>query len=204
VYSLMLSTLIVGERPSGRQLLATATILLGIGSVYGAGSVFSPAWAAALVLLTPLFWQSSHVLALRVMPPLSPVCVTGARFIFAALVLTPLFMVAHPAELVSLAEPSALAAVVAVGVFAYLLSALTWYGAIGRLSLAWTTTLVVPGIPLVSIIFALILLGEYLSWREAFGIAIAIAGLLTLVFGTEAHREPRGTGAPAAVNPPLS
>ena len=32
VYSLILATILIGERPSWRQLLATATILLGIGS----------------------------------------------------------------------------------------------------------------------------------------------------------------------------
>ena len=38
VYSLVLSTIFVGERPSARQMLATATILVGIGSVFGAAA----------------------------------------------------------------------------------------------------------------------------------------------------------------------
>ncbi|MGH7948174.1 MAG: DMT family transporter, partial [Candidatus Binataceae bacterium] len=62
VYSLVLATVVIGERPSARQLIATATILLGIASVFGAHGLFSPAWAAVLILLTPLFWQISHVL----------------------------------------------------------------------------------------------------------------------------------------------
>src|SRR5579885_2984625 len=77
VYSLLLAVVVVKERPSGRQLLATATILVGIASVFGAGGTFSPMWAATMVLITPLFWQSSHVMGLRLMPPLSPLTVTA-------------------------------------------------------------------------------------------------------------------------------
>src|SRR5208283_6000801 len=63
VYSLVLSTVFVGERPSARQMLATATVLVGIGSVFAGGS-FSPLWAAAIIFTTPLFWQTSHVIGL--------------------------------------------------------------------------------------------------------------------------------------------
>src|SRR5208337_1262764 len=87
VYSLILSTIFVGERPSARQMLATATVLVGIGSVFAGGS-FSPLWAAALVFTTPLFWQTSHVIGLNLMPPLTPISVTGGRFFYAAIVLT--------------------------------------------------------------------------------------------------------------------
>ena len=73
VYSLVLSTIFVGERPSARQLLATVMVLVGIGSVFGAGDSFSPAWAVALVFVTPLFWQASHVMGLKLMPPLTPI-----------------------------------------------------------------------------------------------------------------------------------
>ncbi|MGC1191642.1 MAG: DMT family transporter, partial [Candidatus Binatus sp.] len=56
VYSLILSTIFVGERPSGRQMIATATILVGIGSVFAGGGSFSPLWASAIIFATPLFW----------------------------------------------------------------------------------------------------------------------------------------------------
>ncbi len=93
LYSLLLSTIFLGERPSRRQLIATVVILIGIGSVFGAGHAFSPLYAAALLLVTPLFWQASHVISLGVMPPLSETCVTGARTIFAAVVLVAIFLV---------------------------------------------------------------------------------------------------------------
>src|ERR1700691_3887104 len=82
VYSLILSMLFVGERPSTRQILATATILVGIGSVFAGGGSFSPLWASAILFTTPLFWQASHVVGLKLMPPLTPASLTCGRFFY--------------------------------------------------------------------------------------------------------------------------
>ncbi|HUA32761.1 MAG TPA: DMT family transporter [Candidatus Binataceae bacterium] len=187
VYSLVLSTIFVGERPSLRQVAATAVILIGISSVFGGGSL-SPWWAAGLVFITPFFWQTSHVIGLKVMPPLSPATVTGARFIYASMFMTALLLVFRAATVPQLANPQMLAVTIFTGVLIYFFGALTWYGAISRLSLAWTTALVVPGIPLLSILFAVIFLGEHATRREVIGILIAISGVLGLVLGAEGHR----------------
>jgi len=104
IYSLVLSTVFVSERPSVRQMLATATILVGIGSVFGAGGSFSPLWAAAMIFATPLFWQTSHVIGLRVMPPLTPTSVTGGRFFYASLVLTAMLLIFRRDSLWQLAD----------------------------------------------------------------------------------------------------
>ncbi len=189
VYSLLLATLILGERPPMRQFIATAVILAGIGSVFAAGREFSPLYAAISVLLTPLFWQTAHVLSLRVMPPLSPTCITGARYVYAAFVLAVLLLVFDANAIVQLGDPAALAVIAVTGLFVYFLGSLTWYGAISRLSLAWTTALVVPGIPLLSILFAIAFLGEQTSMREGIGIAIAVAGVLALVLGSDPRRQ---------------
>ena len=106
VYSLILSVVVVGERPSPRQLLATGAILAGIGSVFWAGNAFSPMFAAMLLFITPFFWQTSHVLGLRVMPPLTPISIAGARFIFAACVFIPMFLLRPSASLTQLARPA--------------------------------------------------------------------------------------------------
>jgi drug/metabolite transporter (DMT)-like permease len=204
IYSLLLAIIVVRERPSNRQLLATATILLGIGSVYATGGAFTPAWAALLVLITPLLWQTSHVMGLSMMPPLSPLAVTSGRMIYAALGLGTLLILARPATLPELANVSTLAIIVVTGFFIYFLSALTWYGAISRLSLAWTTALVVPAIPLLSILFAVVFLGERATVWEILGVLIAIAGVLALVLGADAHRQHPGGDAVEAVHQPLT
>ncbi len=205
VYSLILSVVVVGERPSPRQLLATGAILAGIGSVFWAGNAFSPVFAATLLFITPLFWQTSHVIGLRVMPPLTPVGVAGARFIFAACVFIPMFLLRPSAPLSQLREPHLAMVILATGFFVYFLSALTWYGAISRLSLSWTTALVVPGVPLISMLFAMMFLGEHPTSHEVIGVLIAIGGVLALVLGADPHRRVGGViEAAEAVHQPIS
>jgi drug/metabolite transporter (DMT)-like permease len=204
LFSLLLSTIFLRERPSRRQLIATAVILIGIGSVFGTGRAFTPLWAAAMLFLTPLFWQASHVISLGVMPPLSEICVTGARTIFAAIVLIVLFIVSDLGAIRGLADPRTLAVILVTGGFVYVLGSLTWYGAINRLSLAWTTALTIPGVPMLSFLFAIAFLGEHPSTREMRGMLIAVAGVLFLVLGADADRKHSDVEAAEAVHPPLT
>ncbi len=203
VYSLVLSTIFVAERPSMRQMLATGTILVGIGSVFGAGGSFSPLWAAAMIFATPLFWQTSHVLGLKLMPPLTPSSVTGGRFFYAAIVLTAMLLIFRRDSLGQLADLTSLSVIFVTGFFVYFLSALTWFGAINRLSLAWVTALVVPGIPILSILFAVMFLGERATAREAVGILISVSGVVALVLGADPHRKQPALEAAEAIHEPL-
>ncbi len=204
LYSLLLATIFLGERPSYRQLIATAIILIGIGSVFGTSRAFSPLSAAALLFITPLFWQTSHVISLGVMPPLSETCVTGARTIFAAVVLSVIFLVISPGAIVALADTRTLAVICVTGGFVYVLGSLTWYGAINRLSLAWTTALTIPGVPILSFVFAIVFLGESPSVLEVVGMVVAVAGILLLVLGANAGRHRPDADLAAAVHPPLT
>ena len=188
VYSLILATMFLRERPSVRQLLATATILAGIGSVFGAGRAFSPFTAAALVFVTPLFWQISHVISLGVMPPLRPLCVTSARYVYAALVLVVVALIIDRGAFGELGNRDVMLAAGFTGAFVYFAGSLTWYGAISRLSLTWTTAFVIPGVPLLSFAFAIIFLGERPNLREYIGISVAILGVAALVTGADASR----------------
>jgi O-acetylserine/cysteine efflux transporter len=188
VYSLILATMFLRERPSARQLLATATILAGIGSVFGAGRAFSPFTAAALVFVTPLFWQISHVISLGVMPPLRPLCVTSARYVYAALVLVVVALIVDRGAFGELGNRDVMLAAGFAGAFVYFAGSLTWYGAISRLSLTWTTAFVIPGVPLLSFAFAIIFLGERPNLREYIGISVAILGVAALVTGADARR----------------
>ena len=203
VYSLAISSMFVGERPSKIQFLATAIVLVGIGSVFGTGGAFSPLWAAALVFMTPLFWQASHVIGLKLMPPLTPTSVTGGRFLYASIVMTAMLLAFRRDSLVQLGDMNSLGVILITGFFIYFISALTWYGAINRLSLAWTTALVVPGIPILSILFAVIFLGERATTREVIGILISVSGVAALVLGADPHRKHPASEAAEAIHEPL-
>jgi drug/metabolite transporter (DMT)-like permease len=107
---------------------------------------------------------------------------------------------------VQLADPLALETIVATGVVCYFLATLAWYAAINRLSLAWTTALVIPGIPLLSILCAIAFLGERATPRDLIGVLVAISGVLLLVLGAEGVR--RGPANPTetaeAIHQPMN
>jgi len=157
-----------------------------------------------MLLVTPLFWQTSHVISLRVMPPLSEICVTGARTIFTAIVLVAIFLVTDAHAAVALADPHTLAVICATGAFIYVLGSLTWYAAINRLSLAWATTLTIPGVPMLSFMFAIFFLGEHPSVPEMRGMLIAVGGVFLLVRGADPGRKHRDAELAEAVHPPLT
>jgi drug/metabolite transporter (DMT)-like permease len=188
VYSLILATAFLKERPSRGQLLATAMILGAIGYVFGAGRGFRPLSAALLILITPLFWQISHILSLKVMPPLTPRVITSARYVYAAIAMLTVLSGFELGSLALLAAPGVLIPVVLTGAVVYFMGSFTWYGAISRLSLAWTTALVIPAVPVASLVFSMIFLGERPNVHELAGLACVMVGILALVLGSDARR----------------
>jgi drug/metabolite transporter (DMT)-like permease len=128
---------------------------------------------------------------------------TGGRFFYASIVLTAMLLIFRRDSIVQLADPTTLGVIVVTGFFVYFLSGLTWYGAINRLSLAWTTALVIPGIPILSILFAVIFLGERATIREVVGILISVSGVLALVLGADPHRKQPASEAAEAIHEPL-
>ena len=188
IYSLIVATLVVGEIPAPRQVIATGLILVGIFSAFwGAGSLQLTA-PALMVALTPLMWQLSHVITLRVMPPLRPISVTAARNSHASLLLAALVFATNPSALGELGHLYVIGTLVVSGAVVYFLGTLTWYGAIKRLSLSWTTAVVVPGVPVLSLIFAAVFLGERAGMRQFVAIAVAVTGILGLVLGADPAR----------------
>jgi drug/metabolite transporter (DMT)-like permease len=190
IYSLVLATMFLRERPSRRHLAATAVILAAIAFVFSAGGTLRPLYAACLILVTPLLWQTSHVLSLKVMPPLTPRVITGARYVYAAVALIVILLGVERDSLAGLATPGILTTVIFTGACVYFVGSFTWYGAISRLSLAWTTALVIPAVPVVSLLFAVIFLGERPGPFELAGILMAAIGILALVVGSDGQRNP--------------
>jgi drug/metabolite transporter (DMT)-like permease len=156
--------------------------------VYASGRAFRPFYAALLILITPLFWQSSHVLSLKLMPPLTPRVITGARYVYAAIAFGVIVFSLNHDRLAALASPGVAVPILFTGAVVYFTGSFTWYGAISRLSLAWTAALVIPAIPVASLVFALICLGERPGGHELIGIAVAALGILALVVGSDARR----------------
>jgi drug/metabolite transporter (DMT)-like permease len=122
------------------------------------------------------------------MPPLSPRVITGARYVYAAGVLATLLLITGGNAARQIALPAVFVPIAFTGAFVFFLGSFTWYGAISRLSLAWTTALVIPAVPIVSLMFAILFLGELPESHEIAGITVAVCGIVILVVGTSAGR----------------
>ncbi len=183
-YSLSLSWLALGHRPTRRRVIATLAILIGIAIAIGIERArASPGvW---LLLATPFVWQLSHLVVLRGLPGVPPHVLTGARYVYGGGMLMLLWLLQDgPSRLGAVEGWSRLLALLAVqGVILSYAGTLLWYNAIARLDLARATSIVVPSIPVLSFAAGFAILGEVPSLREWIGLAITLAGVIAFVTG---------------------
>jgi drug/metabolite transporter (DMT)-like permease len=204
VYSLVLARLVLGHPITGRRLAAVALILAGIALAMGARSLSGLA-GPALLLATPLAWQSSHLVALRTLPQVDPRVFSAARYAVGFALLTAVWIASGgPGALPAFAELAPqLPALALQGVVLSFVGTLLWYETIARLDLLRSTAIVVPLIPILSLGASFLLVGEVPSVRQAVGILLAAAGVLVFVTardgaGAAAPRAPQASGDLAA------
>jgi len=192
VYSLALTWLVWQRTPSHRQLVGTALILLGIVLVLYDGT-FRIGLGGALILLAPLGWQVSHMLALRVMPPMSPYALTAARYLYggAGLVLTQMLFGRASVRSV---DATALAMATFHGVVLFFCGTLLWYETIRRLDLSRATAIVTPCEPVMSLVLVWALLGGLPNIYQAIGLLLLAPGMWLVVVRAKAAVEPPHAG----------
>ena len=179
LYALIGARVFLGHKLHLRRVLAVGAILAGIALALGARPL-EGSLGVALLLSTPLAWQSSHWLALRGLEGVNPRLLSGARYVYGALVLLPIWLIADGADsLPSKAELTLLLPVVALqGALLSYGGTLAWYASIRRLDLARTTAIVVPSAPLLSLVASYLLVGELVSLRQMLGFALTTTGVL--------------------------
>lgn len=190
-YSLLLTWLAFGHRPTLRRVGALAVILAGITLALGARPL-SASTGIVLLMATPLCWQLSHLLVLKRLPDTSPIVLTGARYVYGGALLALAFLLRGgpwppAAELATLLPIFALQ-----GIVLSMVGTLLWYQTISRLDLGRATAIVVPSIPVLSLGASFLLLGEVATPRQWLGLLLTAAGVLAMVTGPAARaRTPR-------------
>lgn len=202
VYSLFLARIFLGHPLAPRRLAAVGAIVVGIALAMNP-SGFSGWVGNALLLVTPLGWQISHLIVLRGLGAVAPHTLTGARYVYGAAVLAAVwFASGGVARLPETGELVRLLPVLVVqGAVLSYVGTLLWYQAIQRLDLARCTSIVVPSIPLLSMGASFLLLGEVASPRQWIGLVLTVCGVL--VFATAPGAEGRGERL-APETPPLA
>ena len=202
VYALIVARVFLGHRPTRRRLLASAVALAGIALAIGVHRL-EVTRGLAFILLTPLAWQLSHVVALRKLRGISPSVLTGARYVHGGLLLALILLVRTGPDVGRLAADlaPALPLLALQGIVLSYVGTILWYGAITRIDLARSTAIVVPSIPLLSFGASFVLLGEVATPAQWAGLLLTAAGVLAFVTAPplEAHpaRAPQGGEARA-------
>ena len=199
-YALVAAWAVLGERPSARRLGAIILVLGGIALALRAGSTFSPA-GVWLLLATPLCWQVSHLIVLRTLRGVPPRVLTGARYVYGGIVLGAFWALrgATVGLVPGTTLPSVVPALVLQGIVLSYLGTMMWYEAITRLDLARTTAIVVPSVPLLSLVATFVLLREVPTLLQAVGMAVAAVGVLGFV--TAPHAVSTRERAPVWIAP---
>lgn len=179
LYALFGSWLFLGQALTWRRVVSLGAILAGITLVIGVHG-FSGSPGVALLLLTPLAWQSSHWVAIRNLGPVNPRLLSAARYFYGTVVLLPIWLWREgPSSLAASADLARVAPILVVqGAVLSFLGTLAWYAAVRRLDLTRTTALVVPSGPLFSLAVSYLVLGELVTPTQALGFALTASGVL--------------------------
>jgi probable blue pigment (indigoidine) exporter len=187
-YSLLLSWLALGHRPTARRVAALVVILAGIALALGVRTVDASS-GVLLLMVTPLCWQLSHLLVLRKLPGTPPMVLTGARYVYGGVLLA-LALALRGDPLPPAGELASLLPVLALqGVVLSMVGTLLWYQTITRLDLGRATAIVVPSIPVLSLGASFLVLGEVATPRQWLGLLLTAAGVLAMVTGPAASVE---------------
>lgn len=187
-YALLVAWLGLGERPTRRRLVGVLAIVGGVAVAVGGGDIV-PSFGVWLLLLTPLSWQLSHLIVLRGLRSVPPQVLAGARYIYGAATISLLWWLSGGIDrLVPWQQLRPTLPLLALqGLVLSYLGTMVWYAAIVRLDLARTTAIVVPSIPLLSLVSTFLLLGETPTPMQAIGLLTTAVGVLAFVTGPAAR-----------------
>ncbi|HVM95871.1 MAG TPA: DMT family transporter [Candidatus Acidoferrales bacterium] len=180
-YSLFLAWIFLDHPPTPRRIAATAALLIGIVLAVGGRIAMSP--GVLVLLATPLCWQLSHLVVLRRLVGSPALVLAGGRYVYGGLLLgIVLFLRSGFGAIPAGGDLLRLLPLLAVqGVVLSYFGTVVWYQAVLRLDLARTTAIVVPSIPLLSLVASFLLLGEVPTIRQWIGLLLAASGVAAFV-----------------------
>lgn len=177
LYSVLLGFFILKEAISKKQLFAMFLIIAGLSVVFYNGTL-KVNYGDILILATPLFYQISHTIVKKVMKKIGDDVIAAGRFVYALPIFLILSTLAGANQFEVLSQPFYLSLLVFLGV-SWALGYILWLKAIKRINLSKATIIIAP-YPVLSIIFAWVILSEAPTIFQISGLALIIIGVYTI------------------------
>ncbi|MEM2342142.1 MAG: DMT family transporter [Candidatus Bathyarchaeia archaeon] len=190
LYSMILSYILLGERISRRQFFLSLLAFLGVFLITSEGTLRWMSLGDLLFLLAPFFFQCAHVVAKNLMQIISPLTVVMYRHLIGGLASLLIFMLFGSNHLEDALNIPLRGIIIILCIsLSYVTGNSLWYYGIKNINLSKATAIMIT-YPTISVILAVITLGEKLSSIKFIGIIIVFFSILELSLSKTSKRKP--------------
>lgn len=177
IYSLILSYIILKERPSGRQIGGSLLILLGVGMLLWQAGTSVQLKGDLMIIGCLWMFQVSHIFAKKLPADIPPQLIAGARAIFAipALLVLVVGIMYFQGPLQLDSHPALWTALIFSAVANYFLGNTYWYQAIRNMDLSKATAIIL-SYPVMTFLLSVLMGQDKITLYKVLGMVLAIGG----------------------------
>lgn len=192
VWVVVLSALVLRQRPGKRAILGVLAATIGVASLNGTSPTVEAGWGELLILGSALCAAIYVIMASRVATEVEPLTMTAYQFAFGLLFSLPFavlpWLTGGSDDSTISPGPRHWAAAIFCGVIGMAASFLLYNRAISRVPVA-IAGMTLNLIPLFGLVAAVLALGESIDGWQIAGAALILVGIM--LFPTEAEEEPQ-------------
>ena len=178
IYSLILSSIILKEHPTIKQIGGSILILLGVGLIILEGGTSVQAKGDLMVIGCLWMYQVSHIFAKKLPSDLSPQTIAAARAFYAMPALLVLciglFFVQGPLQF-NASAPTLWLVIVASAVINYFIGNCFWYQAIRNMDLSKATAIIL-SYPVMTYVLSVMFGQDRVTLYKILGMVLAVGG----------------------------
>jgi drug/metabolite transporter (DMT)-like permease len=181
LYALILGYVLLGEKPSAKQLLASALIVLGVTAILLEGKYSVNLKGDLMVVGCVWMFQISHIIAKKQPAGTSSYVLSAAKNIYAMPLLVIMFFIWGEKNLAAnfTFDSNLLVVLVYFGIIRYGLSTLLWFYVIRRMYLTVATAIAL-SFPVLSLVISIIMGYDAFSLYKLAGLALTLGGAFML------------------------
>lgn len=177
IYSLILSAILLKERPTVRQIGGSLLILLGVGLLLWQAGTTVQLKGDLMIIGCLWMFQLSHICAKKLPAQMPPQLIAAARALFAmpALLVLVIYLALFQGPLVFESNATLWSMLLLCAVVNYFLGNTFWYQAIRHMDLSKATAIIL-SYPVMTFVLAVLLGQDKITAVKVLGMILAIGG----------------------------